>query len=48
MKRLIIWCILLTSYVCNAQNWQWAKQMGSNYMFYDDFIKTNDEYVNLE
>ena len=40
MKRLITWCILLTSYISNAQQWQWAKQMGSNYLFYDDFIKS--------
>ncbi|MBS1765607.1 MAG: T9SS type A sorting domain-containing protein [Bacteroidetes bacterium] len=41
MKKItIVWCILLTSYVCNAQNWQWAKQMGSNYLFYDDFIRS--------
>ncbi len=36
MKRLITWCILLTSYVCNAQNWQWAKHIGSGYQFYGE------------
>ena len=36
MKRLIIGCILLTSYVSNAQQWQWAKQIGSGYQFYGE------------
>ena len=36
MKRLITWCILLTSYVCNAQQWQWAKHIGSGYQFYGE------------
>ena len=36
MKRLILWCILLTSYVCNAQQWQWAKHIGSGYQFYNE------------
>ena len=38
MKRLITWCILLTSYVCNAQNWQWAKHIGSGYQFYGERV----------
>ncbi len=47
MKRLIIWCILLTSYVCNAQNWQWAKHIGSGYQFYGERAKVITDGTNV-
>lgn len=32
--------LILLAQISTAQNWQWAKQMGSNYQFYDDFIES--------
>ena len=47
MKRLITWCILLTSYVCNAQQWQWAKHIGSGYQFYGERAKAISDGTNI-
>ena len=47
MKRLITWCILLTSYVCNAQQWQWAKHIGSGYQFYGERAKVITDGTNV-
>ena len=47
MKRLITWCILLTNYVCNAQQWQWAKHIGSGYQFYGEQAEAITDGTNI-